>query len=66
MHLGVLDYYTKIDAEAERWKNFGWINHGRFNASYLCQVAEIKFNKEGADDLNDLEPMYLQAFAGVL
>ena len=62
----VLDYYTKIDVETEPWKNFAWINYGRFNASYLCQAAVKKFNKQGTDDLNDLEPMYLQAFAGVL
>ncbi len=62
----VLDYYTKIDAKENPWNGFSWITHGRFNASYLCRAAEIKFNKYGANELNDLEPMYLQAFAGVL
>ena len=62
----VLDYYTKIDVNAAPWKDYGWISYGRFNASYLCKAAENKFNQQGADDLNDLEPMYLQAFAGVL
>jgi len=62
----ILDYYTKIDVKIEPWKNFNGIINGKFNASYLCQAAKIKFDKHGADDLNDLEPMYLQAFAGVL
>jgi len=62
----VLDCYTKFDKKTAPWINYGWITHGRFNASYLCKAAEKKFNKQGADDLNDLEPMYLQAFAGVL
>ena len=62
----ILDYYTKVDAEEKPWIGFNWITHGRFNSSYLCRAAEINFNKYGADNLNDLEPMYLQAFAGVL
>jgi len=62
----VLDCYRKFDKKTAPWINYGWITHGRFNASYLCKAAEKKFNKQGADDLNDLEPMYLQAFAGVL
>ena len=62
----ILDYYTNIDLQIEPWKNFNGIINGRFNASYLCKAAEIKFKKHGDDDLNELEPMYLQAFAGVL
>jgi tRNA threonylcarbamoyladenosine biosynthesis protein TsaB len=62
----VLDYYTSIDMKDKPWKDFGWIANGRFNASYLCRAAEVKNKINGADDLNDLEPLYLQAFAGVL
>jgi tRNA threonylcarbamoyladenosine biosynthesis protein TsaB len=62
----ILDYYTKIDIKNEPWKNFAWVIQGRFNASYLCQAAEKKYNKYGTDDINDLEPLYLQAFAGIL
>ena len=62
----VLDYYTNIDTQNRPWKDFGWITNGRFNASYLCRAAEAKHKKHGTDDINDLEPMYLQAFAGIL
>jgi len=62
----VLDYYTNIDTQNEPWKDFGWIINGRFNASYLCRAAEAKLKKHSADNINDLEPMYLQAFAGIL
>ena len=62
----IFDYYTKINEKNEPWNKFAWLSKGRFNASYLCQVADNRFNKSGADNLNNLEPMYLQAFAGIL
>ena len=62
----ILVYYTNINKNDEPWSEFGWITNGRFNSSYLCHSADVKHKKHGADDINDLEPMYLQAFAGVL
>lgn len=62
----VFDYYSDINDKIEPWNKFTWLSKGRFNASYLCRVAEHRFNIYGADDLNNLEPMYLQAFAGIL
>jgi len=62
----IFDYYTDIHAKKEPWNNFAWLSKSRFNASYLCKAAENRFNKYGADDINSLEPMYLQAFAGIL
>jgi len=62
----IFDYYTKINEKNEPWNKFAWLSKGRFNASYLCQVADNRFKKSGADNLNNLEPMYLQAFAGIL
>lgn len=62
----VVDYYTKIDPEEKPWNNFSWLIQGRFNASILCRAAKEQYVSRGADNLNDLEPTYLQAFAGVL
>ena len=62
----IIDYYTDINKNNDPWQNFSWLIKGRFNASYLCQTADHRYGKYGVDDLNNLEPMYLQAFAGIL
>jgi tRNA threonylcarbamoyladenosine biosynthesis protein TsaB len=62
----VFDYYSDINEKIEPWNKYTWLSRGRFNASYLCRAAEYRFGKYGANDLNDLEPMYLQAFAGIV
>ena len=62
----IFDYYSDINEKSEPWNKFAWLIKGRFNASYLCRAAAYRFSKYGADNLNDLEPMYLQAFAGII
>jgi len=62
----VIDYYSKIDSALNPWNKFKWIQKVRFNASFLCEIAEKKYNKQGADSIEDIEPIYLQAFAGVI
>jgi tRNA threonylcarbamoyladenosine biosynthesis protein TsaB len=38
---------------------------GKFSAVLVCQIGMNKFNNRGADNLDTLEPFYLQSFAGV-
>lgn len=62
----VTDYYTEINSKSKPWKDFLWIHKARFNSSVLCEIAEKRYKTVGADELNQIEPLYLQAFAGVL
>ena len=58
-HLGITENKALLD-------NFSWVKTGHFKANFLCEAANNKFKKYGTDNLNNLEPMYLQAFAGIL
>ena len=62
----IFDYYSEIDPEKEIWKRFQWLHKVRFNASILCKAAEKKYIEKGADKIEEIEPLYLQAFAGTL
>ena len=62
----VLESSLEVENDKNPWNNFSWITHGNFRASYFCKAAFEKFNKFGPENLNELEPMYLQAFAGIL
>jgi tRNA threonylcarbamoyladenosine biosynthesis protein TsaB len=62
----VLESSLEIESDKNPWNNFDWIMHGNFRAFYLCKAAFEKFNTLGTDNLNELEPLYLQAFAGIL
>ena len=66
-YLGLI-YDGKFNVEEKEHliKHFNWITVGYFNASFICKAGINKFNKFGADNINELEPMYLQAFAGIL
>jgi len=41
-------------------------NKAGYQAHHLAQIGREKFNVSGADDLQELEPMYVRSFAGVL
>ncbi|MFC2088843.1 tRNA (adenosine(37)-N6)-threonylcarbamoyltransferase complex dimerization subunit type 1 TsaB [Calditrichota bacterium] len=62
----VIDYYSQFNSNSKPWSELMWIQKVRFNASVLCEIAEKKYQEAGADDINLIEPLYLQAFAGVL
>jgi len=38
---------------------------GKYNAAIICEIAEIIFESVGTDRIDAVEPLYLQAFAGV-
>ncbi len=62
----IIDYHSHFDPDSNPWSKFSWIQRGRFNTSFLCRAAENAYNTSGAVDLGNLEPLYLQSFAGVL
>lgn len=41
-------------------------NNARYSASLLAEISQLKFQRDGADDLAELEPLYIRPFAGVL
>ena len=38
---------------------------GRYGAGLLCRIGLHSYTEKGADSLKDLEPLYMQSFAGV-
>lgn len=46
-------------------QSFPYSIEARYSAGLLCKIAENKLKNKGADDLDKLEPFYLQPFAGV-
>jgi tRNA threonylcarbamoyladenosine biosynthesis protein TsaB len=47
-------------------KNICLMNKANFSASLLADLGNEKYRSSGADDLANLEPMYIRPFAGVL
>ncbi len=41
-------------------------NNTRYSASLLAEIGQLKFQRDGSDNLAELEPLYIRPFAGVL
>lgn len=62
----VLDYYALDETADSLAEKSGWVLRAKMNAGKICELAEQNMNTGQFDDLETLEPVYLQAFAGVL
>jgi tRNA threonylcarbamoyladenosine biosynthesis protein TsaB len=49
-----------------RAKNILLNDRARYSAGFLAALAQQQYNRRGADSLDELEPMYVRAFAGEL
>jgi tRNA threonylcarbamoyladenosine biosynthesis protein TsaB len=59
----LMDYFNEEDYKKRFAPSINIIK-GRYGAASVCQIGINKFNAQGADDLNFLEPFYLQSFTG--
>jgi tRNA threonylcarbamoyladenosine biosynthesis protein TsaB len=74
--IGLEEFYREISGEKlvvahEQLRSViaservGQLQFGRYGAEYLCRLGLSKFRAQGADNPDEIEPLYLQAFAGV-